>query len=309
MQVFTNRNTIKVEQTSQTYGQFFQLLTGQSETSSNRSTQGSSGGTIVPTDSIVRVIRNDNNGGDLILSDTDKARIALAATSDSFQPTVAVNTSIVAGENVLATNAANNFSEVVLNNGPAEVIIVAGSSYKPIEEIKEILTEAQKIDMMITLKSKDSEALEFNNLKEAQLESKFVYNFFSASEGDVESQEDPAQDPYLKSSIFNVPRYVKLTWEPAMITEPLSQEELEITPKIEELKREIFTEERTENTHIPLLNRDGFNMEITDMHRLDLAIQSTSNRNVFANSLSAILNLNRSPNFINLLPIRFLGGF
>lgn len=303
LQTIVNRARQKTEGTSRTYGQLIEILTGEgSRGSSNRREE--SGGSHIPTDTSVHIVRNDDNGGDIILTDADRANIALAAVS-SPNPTVAVNTGIVAGENVLANNASANVSEVIPTVAD-EVVVVAGSSYKAPEEIQEILTEAQKIDMMIVLKTKDSEALEFNNIKEVQMEAKFTYNFFSASEADIESQEDPAQDPYLKADLFSVPRYVKLSWEPVMITEPLSQEETTITPEIEELKREVFEEERTESTHIPPLIQEGIPMEVIDMHRLDIAIQSTSNKDVFSNTLAAVLDLRRSPNFIDSLPIREL---
>lgn len=309
-QNIVNQSRSKTEQTSTTYGQMIEILTGGSTgrssggtgTTSTRSSDQQSVGNHAAVDTVVSVVRNDHNGGNLILTDQDRTNIAIAAAT-SQQPTVAVNTSILPGENVLANNSPS-VSAVI--PAATDTVVVVGSCWKPLEQMQEILTEANKIDMMITLKTKDSEILEFNNIKEVQMESQFVYNFFSASEADISSQEDPSQDPFLRTTLTNVPKYVKLTWEPAKITEPLSDQELRLTQEAAQLKREVFETERTEATFVAPLNREGIRTEVVDMHNPALAIESTSNRNVFANTMSAVLNIRKNPNLIEELPLRDL---
>lgn len=306
----TNRGAVgKLEQTSQTYGQFIQIV--ESEIGiSGRSTTGTTNRlSNAATDTTVKVVRSDNDAGNLTLTDEDKARIAVAAVT-SPEPTVAVNMGnlggsrgIIAGDIDLARNVSTNFSDVV-QNLPGESVVVAGSVYIEPQKVKEILTEAKKIDLMLTLKSKDSEVLEFNNLKELQLDSEFTYNFFNNFEADIESQEDPSQDPYLKTSLINVPKYVKLTWKPVEITEPLSIEETTHGTEVDTLKIETFQTPRVEGEQLPPINREGRKIELIDMHKLEQAVESTSNRKVFGNSISATLHVQRGRNVVNDIPVQ-----
>lgn len=310
----------KTEGTTQTYGQLI-TIPEKKDIGTNAAAGSGQNYAVSPKDTLVKIVPNNKDslglGSSVDLTDTDRSKISISAFSDTKEPTVALSVD-TSEENIsLEGSRLNSFSRVAQNQ--VTHALVAGSALKSREEIKKVLTDARKVDMMITLKSKDSEEIEFNNLKEIDPESEFTYNFFIQEEEDIISQEDQAQDPLLKKDIFNVPRYVELQWKPIGVTEKLTREESgDREAEIRELKRNVFTKSRgvagftstnfrnsfeKSKKKMNAVNKEGVDMEVADMHKLDVAIDSTSNKNRFANSVNAVFNVDDQEDVVNSLPV------
>jgi len=211
----------------------------------------------------------------------------------------------------------NDFSNVARN--VVEQVVVVGSNTKTKEEVKKSLTEAQKVDLTISLKSRDSESVEFNNLKVPEIDADFQYNFFTETEEDILEQEDPAKDPLLVRRPLDIPRYIELRWDMAQVTEPLSQDSPSPEKKeITELKKEAFkrhrgvagytkaTSKRESNRsekRIKPLNREGLSFKIPEIHEPERVFNSISNHRVFANSIGSVVNISKQKNILDTLPI------
>lgn len=310
----------KTEGTSQTYGQLVSIPSRKDVTVTSVSNEVSA--TVSPQDSIVKIISNEKSEdatGTLELNDIDRSKIAIAAHSDTKDPAVSINKIERLKDSSLEGSSLNNFSKNVANIDL--VAIVLGSSLKSKEEVKKVLTEAQKVDLMISLKSKESEEIEFNSLKEVQPDLEFTYNFFTQDESDVSTQEDQSQDPLLKNDIYNVPRYVELSWTPVGVTEEMSSDEIDDstdTSEVRKLRRETFSKKKGvsgfnstnfKNSYEKSKKRanprkkDGVDVEIVDMHQLDVAMDSTSNKNVFSNSVTAVFSTEDQNDVIDTLPV------
>lgn len=313
-------NTSKIEGTTQTYGQLISL--SNSRLSSNNTGLGQTAASS-PHDVLVKIIPNtkeDSPGERIVLNDIDRSKIAIAAYSDTKDPSVALNKDVDDRSNQRINQSPNTTEH---RENQLDYATVIGSVLKNRDEIQRILTDARKVDMMITLKSKESEILEFNNLKEIEPDANFTYNFFEDNEEDISSQENQALDPLLTKSALDVPRYVKLTWDSITVTEvvedPAQQNNSRVENKrIRQFKDEIFRQKKgvlgydssnfknsfeKSKKQISLLNSNGVNVEVNDVHNLDNAMNSTSNSRVFTNSISAVFNINDSKNVIANLPI------
>lgn len=310
--------TLKREGTSQTYGQLVTLPTARDVTATQTTSLGQASA-VSPRDTIVKIIPNtqgDDNSS-FQLNDIDRSKISIAAFSNNANPTVALNQT---PSN--ATNLGNNQLPQVTNvqQNASNQALVVGSAIKSRDDIKKVLDDAKKVDLMITLKSKESEILEFNNLKEITPDSTFVYNFFEETEEDIDSQEDQSKDPLLASDISNVPKYVKLTWDSIVVTEPISDpNQSPMSQEINAFKKKTFKDKKgvlsTDSVNFKnsfvksqkqttLYNKEGISTEVTDIHNLDVAMNSTSNKKVFANTINAVLNANKSQNVVSNLPIK-----
>lgn len=312
-----NNALFKKEGTSQTFGQLVLIPSlGDVAALLDRDYANS---TIVPQDITVKLVFNDRTPflGSDSLSDKDRSKIALAGFSENKDPVVAITAKADTGEVVLEGSSLNSFSRVKQNE--IDHAIIVGSSYKPREEIKKVLQEAGKIDLMITLKSKDSEDINFNTLKEPELQASFTYNFFIPEEKDIISEEDPSKDPLLKNDIFNVPRYVELRWTPTKVTEQLTlQEKVGNQQEIQKMKREVFAKYRGSTSseaavfkdsferskkRTNLIAKEGRKMEVTDIHKLDTAFESISNSQVFTNSVNVVMNVQGQVSNVSDVPI------
>lgn len=144
-----------------------------------------------------------------------------------------------------------------------------------------IIKESSKIDLFTTIKSKESQVIQFNNLKQTNISAKFQYNFYHPRERELDTQEDRANDPFLKRKIFDVPRYVKLTWTPQNVTEPISGIEPDFT---------LTSFLQNKNIVPDSLFAEGRRMQIVDIHYLEkLAFNSLSNE-TFANTVDVLLS-------------------
>jgi hypothetical protein len=275
---------IKVEGTTQTYGQLIYTPSQSTPATVAKSTQQATN--VAPNDTAVAITSTN-------LTAAEKSKIAVAAA----------NSAGVAKASALG----------------GAVAIVAGSTIKTKIEVKKALDEAKKIDLNVTLKSKQSETVQFNTLKTPDMQAKFVYQFYAPDEEDIATQEDPAQDPLLKTDIHHVPRYVELSWEPPQLSEPLTDEEKSLTKEEKEEKKAFYNlpkgvathfSEKVKNSYenskkkVNLLQQEGIKAEVVDLHKLDVAFDSTVNKQLFTNSIAATLNTIDKPGVIDVLPIK-----
>ena len=208
---FFTKNTIdaKKESTSQTYGQM--VLIGKSSVGANIVQNSQIKPGITPSITTVNILQTATSGQNNI--DKTKSQIALAASSNNTD-----NVSIV---------MKNSESDSILNVGSVTntesiTATVIGSTLKTKDEIKAILTEAQKADLSVCLKSKDSEKIEFNTMKIPELQLNFKYQFFVNDESNIAAQEDPLRDPLLGKGIKEVPKFVELRWDIVEVSEELT---------------------------------------------------------------------------------------
>ena len=183
------------------------------------------------------------------------------------------------------------------------------STAKTLGEIQKSLEESQKVNLLITLKSKESESIDYNSLVVPHLNAKFVYNFFVGEEQDVLTQEDQSLDPLFEKSAREVPRYVELTWDAVSITEKLTGEEANETEESKTIKQNFLVSDRgvvnstgtelkksVENSskrNNPIIV-DGRQAKLVDSHRPQQAFDSVANKRQFANSIQTVVNTSKN---------------
>jgi hypothetical protein len=277
----------------------------------------------VPVDTVVQIVQQSSDtpttDSGIFGGFNDRANIAVAAASTGdTDAVVSVSRGIFgafgSGERSIDDTFLGNF----INTSPnfPHTAIVRGSIYKDNEEVKKALTEAQKVDLSITIKSKDSESIQMNTLKEPVLKSRVVYNYFIPTEGDVIEQEDQAKDPLLKNRPVDVPRYVELRWNMAQVTNPLAGTEKEVK-KNADIRREYFGPRRgvaglnsfnfkdsiaSQRKRFSPINEDGVLKNIVDIHNPETAFRNTANSGLFANSVSMFLNTQQSRGTLSSIP-------
>jgi hypothetical protein len=294
----------KREGTSQTYGQLVIFPSKQDDVPLDPKIVRS------PKDIVVKLI--PNGGGKLNLArivDSERSKICLAAFSTNRQAVINLSAAfdIDGAFKESSKQEIVNISSVVQNI--QDFAIVVGGS-KSASELNKILKEAAKVDLFVTLKSQESEVLEYNNLQTVNMSSKFVYNFYIPEETNIASQEDQTKDPLLTKDIFNVPRYVKLSWEATHLKEPLSDTEsdfLKVFPKVSGIVgygsydfKDSFQKSAKKTN---LINSNGQSFELTDIHNLDVAFNSTNNGKVFTNTINATFDTSTNQTQISNLPI------
>ncbi|MEK6879197.1 MAG: hypothetical protein AABY22_06285 [Nanoarchaeota archaeon] len=237
--------------------------------------------------------------------DETKVQIAVAAASNDSNATIVLKEQ---GNSAVGISDVGN-----LSNTNTLTVSVFDSQTKTKEEVKDILTESKKVDLSISLKSKNSEKIEFNNLQMPQLNGKFNYIFFAEDEADVDSQEDPSKE------ISEFSRFSNLQWDIVEVSEDLTDEELEKNEakEINNLKEKIFKQPRGVSGFLDknfgnsisksLKNFNLFNLneniksEIVDVHKIEKAFDSISNNNIFSNTINTSINVNRSNELLNIL--------
>lgn len=298
-----NISLFKREGTSQTYGQLVIFPSKQDNVPVDPKAIVQS-----PRDVIVKLVPNGEGVLNLArISDTERSKISLAAFSPNQQAVINLSAAldINGAFTEIGKQESVNISSVI-QNVENFAIVVGGS--KSNTELTKILKESSKVDLFVTLKSQESEVLEYNNLQEVDLEAKFVYNFYVPEETNIASQEDQSQDPLLKKDIFNVPRYVKLTWEAKHAKELLFDKEndfLRVFPKgvVGNASYDFKNSFQKAAKKTNLINSDGRSYELTDIHNLDVAFNSINNANVFTNTINVVLETSDNLVSIDNLPV------
>jgi len=279
---------------------------------SNRLAESSS---VVPVDVLVEVVQNTASNSTAISSDK-KTSIAMAAASGQSRPTAVVDADNVV-DRALTTNSLLGGVATVVPN-VVEYVTVLGSSVKTQDEIREALTEAQKIDLSITLRSQKSEAIEFNTLKKPGMSTKFLYNFFSGSETNIQEQEDQSKDPLLTKRPVDTPRYVDLRWAVTEVTEPLAGTE-GVVRQNAALRRQVFSQPRGQmslSTNLMPFSvekkkkilepykRDGLSKKVVDMHEPEKIFSALANDGMFSNKVSMKIETSTQDSVIDEVPYK-----
>ena len=271
----------KKEGTSKTFGQFV-IFGGKSETtkqhmvdSTNEQTF-AAGVTTVVVNSVSSVEEN---------LDTVKSQIALAAASGIKSTIIAVgNGEGSAGETDIGK----------LTNTVKLAAFVVNSKTKTPDEIKDIILESSKMDMAITMKSRESHVIEFNNLDVPDIKTEFFYQVFDPDETNITTQEDPARDPLLNGTLSRVPRFVEISWNRTFIEEPITGIEIDNSQDALKLKKKAFHDDKGLSTLSSFNPKNSFktsmknfnlmksvsgaSKKIVDIHDLPRAFDSISNK-------------------------------
>ena len=313
--------TKKVEGTSTTYGQNIQTLSpGSSPVAAPLSTASAAQDTIVQVETITpaQTVASQAESSQLLqgeasvniaMTDVSQSNIAMIAASSESG-----NTSI----SVSAPGMSQADSQVQIEGSPLlQSVVVPGSAYKTKEEIRKILTEAQKVNLSISLKSPRSDSVDINLLKIPTLQAKMVYNFFEVDEEDIVTQEDQSKDPLLRRKPIDVPRYVEISWNIAETTEPLSETEIGYN-KNKLLRQDAFSTKggvsgysstafkssvsKSEKDNIPF-SKDGVQFSLVDGNNLEKGFDSTVNKQSFANTMSAVINVDHQSEVLTRVPV------
>jgi hypothetical protein len=145
-----------------------------------------------------------------------------------------------------------------------------------------------------------------------------IYNFFEETEEDTDIQEDQNKDPLLTNKPMNVPRYVELKWNSVCTTELLAgTEETYSTNK--QLRDDSFAtkggvtghdssnfkdsiQKRKKDSNLTIKN--GKPSTTVDLHEIEKAMESVSNRRLFANAIAATVNTQNQNGVINQIPTK-----
>lgn len=271
----------KTEGTSQTYGQLITLAI-----SEDISLASNIENAVAPQDIQVTLLQST----EVTSADQDRKKIIEAAFSDNTTKIASVKKAKDVDFDELNDNF---FLNTLVNAELTELTTatVVGSRVKTVKEIKDCLNESKKVDLLICLKSRDSESLEFNNLKIPDFQGNFVYNFYlregDYQEDDVASREN-SEDLLAKNKPHMVPQYVELSWKSLRRAEKLkNQKRRHNVDSLESLPR----------------NYDGKDIKIVDIDNLEKAFNSTGNSTRFTNGMDAVI-ITRDSTKITALPVK-----
>lgn len=209
---------------------------------------------------------------------------------------------------ILSSDVVETTTETVIETSPIveTTVTVLDSETLPKEQVIKVLTEAQKIDLTITMKSKESDPLEFNAIQIPQQEAVFVYQQWAEDELDLVSQEDPAKDPLLTQTLRSVPRYVELRWESLNVIEQTTENEVSRNAETERTKEFAFRNARgignlansvtpkpigNSSKNLNMSNNGTTEGKIIDIHEIEKGFDSVSNRHEFVNSVPTIIKV------------------
>lgn len=232
------------------------------------------------------------------IDDVDRTKIILSAfnrlnsnipvtiTTDDLNFKKSIQEGITNPEQVKIVNQStkvNNFA------------VVLGSSHKTKNDLINVISNASKVDSFLTVKSKSSDVVEYNNLQNTEnLKCKFVYNFYTTDETDVALQENQLLDPLVaeKKSKFDVPRYVQLEWnqvkEAGNDFRDLSSFYFSKPSGLIGYNSRAFKDSYDNSKSKITSPLEG--KEIVDVHALDKALISTANGARFANTIAVVFD-------------------
>jgi hypothetical protein len=207
-------------------------------------------------------------------------------------------------ESVLIGSSLSNFSRVIPR--VESFAVVRASTSKSKEQIRKIFLESQKVGLSFSLKSQKSESVMINLLKVPNLKAKFQYNFFKIGEDDVEKEEDQSRDPLAngKAKPFEVPRFVKLTWNVVGVSNRITGTD-NIFKENRQLRDDLFSRRRgvigvdsdnfrdslkKDRKHRSPITRQNTEREIVDVHEPETAVESIANPVMFGNSVTVVFN-------------------
>jgi hypothetical protein len=219
MLLSTTNSVYKKESTAQTYGQLILFPSQLEDANLNPDNQA---GTTSPKEISVTLVP-DKPVKSLNISyikDDDRSKISLAAFSNISNKSVSISVDTTSYAYIESQNQDSSNASLVYQNIKNTALVV-GSSYKTPTDLIPIISDSSKLLLNITLKSKESDTVEYNKLEQLAIKTKLVYNFYDPDETNIATQEDQNQDPLLSSPLGNVPRYVVLSWDVAMLNNPI----------------------------------------------------------------------------------------
>lgn len=321
----TISTSYKTEGTSQTYGQLVVLREKGANFSNTKLDPEISSSKILSPDKIVKL--NPIGTNQLKASDVDDNELSKIAAAAALQKNPSVDISAENSSNLNQTSSTANATTNVSTTMPniESFAVVLGSLVKTSEDIAKSMEQAIKIDSSLSMKSKFSEEIELNNLKDVTLNGNFVYNFYIPEEEDVASQEDQSQDPLLLRDKFNVPRYVELAWNPVTLTEPVSyendSEEAFFFKKKTILKynsgvvsynsyahKDSYLKSAARSSPVVL---EGNKIQVIDLNQTDKAFDNIVNGKIFTNTINVVLEPVKTTMDATALPLKrgIFGGF
>lgn len=287
-----SQKKLKTEGTSKTFGQFV-LPSSKTNIGQNKSTQSKSSSV---TSINVTKTTNITSIKDTVADPQTKVQIILAAANSNKNSTVIIPDK--SGQNDLPTDQGSGKTVI-------EIVSVLNSSVLSKEQVLNVLTEAQKVDLSITLKSKDSVPVEFNSLQIPKNDAGFIYQSWTKDETNLDIQEDPAKDPLLIKKLKDIPMYIELKWESINTLEQITENEIPKDKDTEDLKNKVLKTPRgfgniansTTNKpvgkflkNINMLKNETSKGKIVDIHEPEKGFDSISNKHQFANSIHSTVN-------------------
>ena len=227
---------------------------------------------------------------------------------DANKPTVAVSSAevIVTADDLKNTPIDINAVETIVDvlakepETKTEVIVVAKSETLTKEEVLKVLTESQKADLSIAIRSKSSDPIEYNTLKVPQPHGTFIYRYWEIDEARINIQEDPALDPLLNKKLNSIPKFVDIKWDSTEVSEQISENKISKTQETTSLSDTVFRDprgsSRSSNGSIPnpisrffknlnLVKEDSMKGKIVDIHEIEKAFDSVSNKHEFVGAV------------------------
>jgi hypothetical protein len=269
----------KTEGTSQTYGQLIVLsITEDTLLGNNKENL------VAPQDIAITLVPST----EIKSADEDRKKVIEAAFANP------VGVAAVSTKKDLDFDELNDnyFLTSLVNSEVVELTTatVVGSRLKTKQEITDALKEASKTDLLIALKSKDSEMLEFNNLKIPDFDGQYIYNFYSSSdsyqEDDLVGREN-GNDLLSSLKATAVPQYIELSWKSLKKAEIIKGQKVNQTTSADAIEQ---------------LAKNNNGQTIVDIDNLEKAFNSVNNANQFTNGANAVLSANNR-NSLSSLPI------
>ena len=284
---------MKREGTSKTYGQFI--------LSKNSVIRDSAEVTPVKVTTL-----NSPEDSPLFLSQEIKTQAIVAAANTKESSAIVVPPPIQPSRKLTNTSDASLVFPTPISS---KTISVLNGITLPKNEVLKTLTEAQKIDLFISLHSKQSNSIEFNTLKVPQHSIKFIYQHWKGNESNIVTQEDPELDPLLVSRLKDVPRYVEISWDIVEVEEQITENVVPRDRETENLKQKIFRAprgvEKQSNRYmknLSLIKEDSHKGKIVDIHEPELGMKSVANKNEFVNTVKTTIDTKKRSD-----PFEFLG--
>lgn len=288
-----SQKNLKTEGTSKTFGQFI-IPFSKSNIGQNKSAQ-------TKSSTPVNITKTTNVKGDTsfkedIVKNQTKVQIIFAAANSNKNSTVVIP--------IDEPSQDSSLFDLGSGNTLTETVSVLDSSVLSKEQVLNVLTEAQKVDLSITLKSQDSAFVEFNNLQVPKNDAVFIYQHWKKYESDLHIQEDPIKDPLLTKKLKDVPMYVELKWESINIVEQITENKISKDKDTEDLKNRVLKTPRGFGNmangvtskpvgkflkNINLSKSETSKGKIVDIHEPEKGFDSISNKHQFANSIHTII--------------------
>lgn len=291
-------SALKTEGTSKTFGQLLQITTPASKPSVNTSVAASAS---PPT---IASIFNASKAA-------AATQLVSLSTALQIKESTATGTAALTNfqnilKSALSPQATSNVNATSVPSLSLPQFMTIQSAILSPLQVQQSITEANKANLLITISSQFSTELEANTLQVPDIDLNLNYQFYDDQETVISTQEDLTQDPLLTAPINEVPRYIKLSWDPIEITEIIDSQD-NLTTEEQQLVAAILKADRgmaagsgmqntfnASNKRLPAYKVNGRNVVLKDVQQLDQAMDFTANDELFRDTVSAALNISDS---------------